>query len=132
MDSVFYVSANVAEKMILNRTKGVIINISSVAASGNAGQSAYSAAKSGVNSLTKTWAKELGLLGIRVAGVSPGFCETNSTKNVMGVEVLNEVKKEIPLRRLGKVEEIANGTIFAIKNDYFHGKVLEIDGGLSV
>ena len=132
LTSVFYLTVNVVEKMIIKRTKGVIVNISSVAAAGNAGQSAYSAAKAGVNALTKTWAKELGLWGIRVVGVAPGYCGTESTHNIMGHEALKEVKSEIPLRRLGSPEEIVLGVLSAIKNDYFHGKILEIDGGLSI
>ncbi len=132
LSSLFYMTLNVAEKMIMKRTKGVIVNISSVAAAGNAGQSAYSAAKAGVNALTATWAKELGLWGIRVVGIAPGYCETESTNKVMGQGVLAEVKGEIPLRRLGEPEEIAAGVISTIKNDYIHGKILEIDGGLSI
>ena len=76
LSSVFYMTSCIAEKMISTRTKGVIVNISSVSASGNAGQSAYSAAKAGVNALTATWAKELGPMGIRVVAVAPGFTET--------------------------------------------------------
>src|SRR5437899_9728285 len=62
LNSVFYMTACVVEAMIVTRTKGVIVNVSSVSASGNAGQSAYSAAKAGVNALTATWAKELGTM----------------------------------------------------------------------
>ena len=69
LSSVFYMTVCVAEKMITTRTKGVIVNISSVSASGNAGQSAYSASKAGVNALTATWAKELSPMGIRVVGL---------------------------------------------------------------
>ena len=59
----------VAEKMILKRTNGVIINVSSISASGNRGQTAYASAKAGVNALTVTWASELALFKIRVAGI---------------------------------------------------------------
>ena len=83
LSSVFYMTACVAEKMIATRTKGVIVNISSVSAAGNAGQSAYSAAKAGVNALTATWAKELSPMGIRVVAVAPGFTETESTKQAL-------------------------------------------------
>ena len=132
LSSVFYMTTNVAEKMIQKRTKGVIVNISSVCAAGNAGQSAYSAAKAGVNALTATWAKELGVFGIRTAAVSPGFFDTESTHNVMNESILKEVMKEIPLRRLGKAEEVAEGVISVIKNDYYSGNVLEITGGLVI
>ena len=83
LSSVFFMTSSVVEKMIIKRTKGVIVNISSVAAAGNSGQSAYSSAKAGVNALTKTWAKELSPWGIRVTGVAPGYCGTESTYDVM-------------------------------------------------
>jgi 3-oxoacyl-[acyl-carrier protein] reductase len=72
LNSVFYMTACVVEKMITTRTRGVIVNISSVSAGGNPGQSAYSAAKAGVNALTAVWAKELSPMGIRVVAVAPG------------------------------------------------------------
>lgn len=130
LSSVFYTSVNVAEKMIQRRTRGVIANISSICASGNRGQSAYSAAKAGVNALTATWSKELGMLGIRVVGIAPGYTDTESTHQVLNDKVLKEIKKDIPLRRLGKAEEIAEGVISVIKNEFFNGKIFEIDGGL--
>lgn len=132
LSSVFYMTACVVEQMIAMRTKGVIVNISSVSASGNAGQSAYSAAKAGVNALTATWAKELSIMGIRVAAVAPGFTETESTKQALSEAVLRETLKRVPLRRLGKPEEIADGVLCVLENDFFNGKVLELDGGLIV
>jgi 3-oxoacyl-[acyl-carrier protein] reductase len=60
LDSVFYVTSHVVDRMLVKRSKGVVISISSISANGNPGQSAYSAAKAGVNALTRTWAKELG------------------------------------------------------------------------
>lgn len=132
LSSVFYMTSCIVEKMIIARTKGVIVNISSVSASGNAGQSAYSAAKAGVNALTATWAKELGALGIRVVAVAPGFAETESTKAALSESSLQEIMKKVPLRRLGKAQEIAQGVISVIENDFFNGKVLELDGGLVV
>ena len=71
-------SSIVIEKMVIKRTKGVVINISSISAKGNIGQTAYSAAKAGVEALTKTWAKELGIFGIRVVAIAPGFIDTPS------------------------------------------------------
>ncbi|MEP6894770.1 MAG: SDR family NAD(P)-dependent oxidoreductase [Chloroflexota bacterium] len=132
LSSVFYMTACIVEKMIYTRTKGVIVNISSVSASGNAGQSAYSAAKAGVNALTATWAKELSALGIRVVAVAPGFTETESTKQALSESVLQEIIKKVPLRRLGKPQEIAQGVVSVIENDFFNGKVYELDGGLVI
>jgi 3-oxoacyl-[acyl-carrier protein] reductase len=118
--------------MMTTRTKGVIVNISSVSAGGNPGQSAYAAAKAGVNALTAVWAKELGPLGIRVVAIAPGFTETDSTRAAMSETALQETIKRVPMRRLGKPEEIADGVLFAIKNDFCNGKVLALDGGLVI
>ncbi len=132
LNSVFFMTAYVVEKMITSRTKGVIINISSISSSGNMGQSAYSAAKAGVNALTATWSKELAPMGIRVAALAPGFSDTESTKIALSESVLNETIKKVPLRRLGKPEEIANGVAWIIENDFFNGKILSLDGGMIV
>lgn len=132
LDSVFFMTSCVVEKMVTARKRGVIVNISSVAASGNAGQSAYSAAKAGVNALTATWAKELSMMGIRVVAVAPGFTETESTKEALSEAVLKETVKRVPLRRLGTADEIASAVVHVIENDFFNGKVIELDGGLVV
>jgi 3-oxoacyl-[acyl-carrier protein] reductase len=132
LSSVFLMTLCVVEKMITARTKGVIVNISSVSAAGNAGQSAYSAAKAGVNALTAVWAKELSLMGIRVVAVAPGFTETESTRQALSEAVLRETVKKVPLKRLGRPEEIADGVLSVIKNDFFNGKVFELDGGLVI
>ena len=132
LNSVFYMTACIVEKMIVTRTRGVVANISSVSASGNAGQSAYSAAKAGVNALTAVWAKELSPLGIRVIAIAPGFTETESTKEALSEGVLRETIKRVPLRRLGRPEEIAQGVLSVLENDFFNGKVFELDGGLVV
>lgn len=132
LSSVFYMTSHIVERMIATRTRGIVVNVSSVSAAGNAGQSAYSAAKAGVNALTATWAKELSLMGIRVAAVAPGFTETESTRQAVSEAVLQETVKRVPLRRLGKPEEIADGIMAVIRNDFFAGKVFEIDGGLRI
>jgi 3-oxoacyl-[acyl-carrier protein] reductase len=130
LSSVFYVTVCFLEKMIASRTRGVIVNISSVASSGIPGASAYSAAKAGVNALTAAWAKELGPLGIRVIAVAPGFAETQSTHAATSVRALADTVSKVPLRRLAKPDEIAEGVLAAIENDFFNGKVFELDGGL--
>ncbi len=130
--SVFYMASHVVEKMITTRTRGVVVNISSVSAGGNAGQSAYSAAKAAVNALTAVWAKELSPMGIRFVAVAPGYSDTPSTHQALSESNLNQIVKEVPLRRLGRPEEIAQGVIAVIENDFFNGKVVELDGGLRV
>lgn len=132
LSSVFYMAASVVKRMVESRTKGVIVNISSISAAGNLGQSAYSAAKAGVNALTKTWAKELGPLGVRVVGVAPGFIDTESTRQALADSVLQGTIKKVPLRRLGRTEEIAHGVASVLQNDFLNGTIVEIDGGLTI
>ena len=132
LSSVFYLTSCVVEKMVATRTKGVIVNISSVSAGGNAGASAYSATKAAVNSLTQSWARELGPMGIRVVAVAPGFMDTDSASAAMSEAALRETIKRVPLRRLGKTEEVAEAVLAVITNEFFNGKVLELDGGLIV
>jgi 3-oxoacyl-[acyl-carrier protein] reductase len=132
LSSVFFMSSCVVEKMITTRKAGLIVNISSVTATGSAGASAYSAAKAGVNALTAAWAKELGPMGIRVVAIGPGFMETESTKEAMSEAAMRDTVKNVPLKRLGKPDEIARAVLFVIENDFFNGKVLPLDGGLSV
>lgn len=133
LNAVFYTTVNVVEKMYAKRIKnGVIINISSISAQGNSGQSAYSASKAGVEAMTKTWSKELGMFKIRCVAIAPGFINTESTRNSLSENVLGKWEQAIALKRLGNPEEIVSGVKFIIENDYFNGKILSIDGGLSI
>lgn len=126
----FIVSSFVAEHMIMRRINGVIINISSISAKGNAGQSAYSAAKAGLESMTKVWSKELGSFGIRCVAIAPGFIETEAMYRALSGERIDELKNQNPLKRLGKDENISSTVLFVINNDYVNGCVIGIDGGL--
>jgi 3-oxoacyl-[acyl-carrier protein] reductase len=118
--------------MIFKKRKGVIINISSISAQGNVGQSAYSASKAGVEALTKTWSKELAMFGIRSTCIAPGFFDTPSTKEKVNTHMLEKWEKSIPLKRLGNLDELLTSVEFIIANDYFNGKILSIDGGLNL
>ena len=130
LTTVFNCSVHTADQMIRNKVKGLIINISSISSTGNTGQSAYSAAKAGVNALTVTWSRELSMFGIRTAGISPGFFDTPSTHKALNEKILNKITSEIPSARLGQLDELAKAVEFIIDNDYFNGKILEIDGGM--
>lgn len=132
LDSVFFVTSRVVDQMLAKRRKGVVISISSISAKGNPGQSAYSAAKAGVNALTHTWAKELGALGLRFVAISPGFIDTPSTRAALSEAAITRLQQQIPLRRLGDLEHVYLATRHAIENDYLTGTVLEIDGGLVI
>lgn len=110
---------------------GCIVNISSVAAQGNIGQSNYSAAKAGVVAMAMGWAKELAQHGIRTAAVAPGFTRTPILDTIKP-EVLAKLAQQIPVGRTAEPNEIAQAVEFIITNDYFNGRVLEIDGGLRI
>ncbi len=126
---VFLCGREAAIRMIESGRGGVIINISSISRAGNVGQTNYSAAKAGVTAMTVTWAKELARYKIRVAGIAPGF---SGTRMVTGIpsKIRDKIISAIPLRRFATPEEIAQAALFILQNDYYDGRVLEIDGGL--
>ncbi|MBL8517741.1 MAG: SDR family oxidoreductase [Betaproteobacteria bacterium] len=132
LTSTFVASRAVAAWMAARRTKGVIVNISSIAAQGNAGQSVYAAAKAGVESLTVTWAKELGALGIRVVAVAPGFIDTPSTHGALSSARIEDVVQRTPLRRLGSTESVVDAVLHAVRNDFLTGTTIRLDGGLRI
>ncbi|MFG6448571.1 3-oxoacyl-ACP reductase FabG [Roseateles sp. BYS180W] len=112
---------------------GVVLNASSVVAQrGNFGQTNYVATKAAVEGITKTWARELGPQGIRVNAVSPGFVAT-SIIDTVPEKVLNGLREQVPLKRIGKPEEVANAYAFLASDEasYINGAVLEVSGGLS-
>ncbi|WP_265214655.1 SDR family oxidoreductase [Herbaspirillum lusitanum] len=132
LDSVFIVTSAVVEKMVTLRTKGVIVSISSISASGNEGQTAYSAAKAGVNAMTRTWSKELARMGIRCNAIAPGFIDTLSTRGALNESIIKHIQSNTPLRRLGRGEEVAQAVASVITNDFINGVVLDVDGGLTI
>ncbi len=129
LTGVFLCAREAAERMIKLAKGGVIINISSISRHGNAGQSNYAAAKSGVASMAVVWAKELARYGIRVGSIAPGFTHTDILAS-MKPEVLEKVIAPVPLKRLGQPDEIAHAAQFIVENDFFTGRCLDLDGGL--
>ena len=132
LSAAFYVIACTARLMIEKRRKGLIINISSISADGNIGQAAYSAAKAGLNGLTRSLSKELGPFGVRVVAIAPGFFDTDSTRAALSEEQIGNVKKKVPLQRLGETGDLLKAIDFVIANTYYDGKILELDGGLTI
>lgn len=132
LDTVFIMTSAVVEQKILKRQPGVIINISSISAGGNAGQTAYSAAKSGVNAMTIAWSKELGGFGIRCNAVAPGFIESRSTRAAISESMIKHVQSNTPIRRLGKAVEVAKAVEHLIENDFLNGVIFNVDGGLRI
>ena len=121
-------------KYMLKQKSGKIINISSVVGlSGNAGQVNYSASKAGIIGITKSAAKELSSRGITVNAVAPGYVDTDMTK-VPSDNIRNEILKNIPLQRMGNVEDISNCVAFLASEDasYITGQVISVDGGMHI
>ena len=121
-------------KYMLKQKSGKIINISSVVGlSGNAGQINYSASKAGIIGITKSAAKELSSRGITVNAVAPGYVDTDMTE-VLSDNIRNEILKNIPLQRMGNVEDISNCVAFLASEDasYITGQVISVDGGMHI
>ncbi|CAO3638074.1 unnamed protein product [Cunninghamella blakesleeana] len=129
-----HVTQHVTKAMIRKRQGGCIINLSSVIGiHGNVGQSAYSASKAGIIGFTKSLAKEVGSLQIRVNAIAPGFIETDMTAGLLEQKEKKEsLLNSIPLKRFGQVDDIAEAAIFIEKSKYIHGQVISIDGGLYI
>lgn len=128
-----YTTQQVALKMF-SKKKGSIVNVSSVSSKlAVPGQSVYSSTKGAVNSMTATMAKELAPYGIRVNAVAPGFIATDMIDDIPE-EKKEEYLKDIPLKRFGTVEEVANvvAMLAGEASSYITGQVVVLDGGLSL
>ncbi|PRD39411.1 UNVERIFIED_CONTAM: fabG [Trichonephila clavipes] len=130
LTGVFLCGREAAALMVKHGRKGVIINMSSVARAGNMGQTNYAASKAGVVAMTVTWARELGRYGIRVGAIAPGVIRTAMT-DAMKPEARERLEKMKPVGRLGEAKEIAHTAKYIFENDFFTGRVVEIDGGIS-
>lgn len=131
LTGVFLCGREAAASMVKRGRKGVIINMSSVARGGNMGQTNYAASKAGVVAMTVTWARELGRYGIRVGAIAPGVIRTAMT-DAMKPEARDRLEKMKPVGRLGEATEIAHTARYIFENDFFTGRVVEIDGGISM
>jgi 3-oxoacyl-[acyl-carrier protein] reductase len=125
----------VARQMAFKQRSGRIINVSSVAAEHvNVGQANYAASKGALNSLTRALAVDLGRRNVLVNAVAPGFIETDMSQAVRNLAGEDNLKKLIPVRRLGKPEDIAAVVVFLAgpAAGYITGQVITVDGGLSL
>lgn len=132
LTSTFNMSVQVSEKMAAKRTKGLIINFSSISAQGNAGQVAYSAAKAGIESMTKVIAKEMGMFKVRAVAIAPGFIDTPSTRKAMTEAMLDYWIKQTPIRKLGQIEDIIETVKYIIACDHISGCTIHVDGALNI
>lgn len=131
LTGVFLCTREVCKWMVENDAPGVVVSISSVSRHGNRGQSNYSAAKAGLVADTKLWAEEMARYGIRFGAVAPGFTQT-PILDAMRPEMLDKIVSAIPMRRTGTSFEIWQAVKFIIECDYFTGRCVDVDGGLSV
>jgi len=127
VNGTFYVTKAILKKMIQNK-KGSIVNVASVSGLvGNAGQTNYSAAKGAMIAFTKALSVEVARYNIRINAVAPGLIESDMTKELD----LKEMKKAIPLKRIGQPEEVAECVFFlGDKASYVTGETLNISGGM--
>lgn len=129
-----YNCAQAVADIMVAQGGGAIVNASSVVGIyGNFGQTNYAATKFGVIGFVKTWARELGPKGVRCNAVCPGFIATNMMSSIPE-KVLTEMENRVPMRRLGKPEEVANLYAFLASDEasYINGAVVEVSGGLTV
>ncbi len=122
---------DVVAKMAETSQRGVVVNMSSIARYGNRGQSNYSAAKSALAANTKTWALEFAPFGIRVGAIAPGMIKTPMTDG-MSDKAREALVAMIPVARIGVPEDIWLAARFIIECDYFNGRTIDVDGGLSM
>ena len=131
LKGTYNVTKNVIPYM-MKQKYGKIINISSVVGvSGNAGQANYAASKAGIIGFTKSVAKELASRNILAICVAPGFIKTDMT-DVLSDSVKESINSQIPLKKMGTAEEVANAVYFLgnEENTYITGQVLNVDGGM--
>lgn len=127
-----FMTREVVAKMVSTGSRpGVIVNLSSVARHGNRGQSNYTAAKAALAANTTTWSKEFAPFGIRVGAVAPGMIETPMTAG-MNPKAREALIAAIPVGRTGQPEDIWLAVKFVLECDYFDGRVIDVDGGLSI
>ena len=131
LSSIYKMSKSVLRGMIKNRSGRIISITSVVGAMGNAGQSNYAAAKAGMIGFTKSLAREVGVRGITVNAVAPGFIETDMTSNLPD-EQKEALASQIPMGRLGTPDEVANAVLFLAgdSGSYITGQTLHVNGGM--
>lgn len=128
LNSVFYMTQEVCLNMIKNKN-GSIINMSSIwGLVGSSCEVHYSVSKAGIDAMTKALAKELGPSNIRINSIAPGIIDTDMNKDLKN-EDLKNIKEEIPLERIGKVEDIEKCVEWLIEDKYTTGQIISINGG---
>ncbi len=125
-----FVMATQVAALMVRRGGGAIVNFSSIASDGNVGQAAYSAAKAGIEGLTRTMAIELGPLGVRVNAISLGFIDVATTRDAVAECTLKSYADKTPLGRLGQLDDVIGAIEFLASNAFVNGAIVKVDGGL--
>src|SRR3990167_9277745 len=132
LTGAMFMVRDVVTKMASTEQKpGVIVNMSSIARHGNRGQSNYTSAKAALAANTVTWAREFAAYGVRVGAVAPGMIETPMTQG-MNQKARDALVTNIPVGRIGLPEDIWVAVKFVLECDYFNGRTIDVDGGLSM
>lgn len=131
LTGTYLVAREAAAAMLAARAPGLIVNVSSLARHGNAGQSAYAASKAAVDACTRTWAIELAPAGVRVVGVAPGVFQTRMLDDI-AADTLESLRRACPANRFGEPEEMWRAVKFVIETEFVNGRTIEIDGGASM
>ena len=131
LSSIYKMSKSVLRGMIKNRSGRIISITSVVGAMGNAGQSNYGAAKAGIIGFTKSLAREVGVRGVTVNAIAPGFIETDMTDSLPD-EQKEALAGQIPMGRLGTADEVAQSVLFLAGDggSYITGQTLHVNGGM--
>lgn len=124
-----FMAAVTVSRRMMRTGGGSILNFSSIAARGNAGQVAYSAAKAGIEGMTRAMAAELGPVGIRVNAVAPGFIDVPTTRAAVKSDLLEDYAARTPLKRLGTLAELCELVDAISSNTFVNGQVVALDGG---
>jgi 3-oxoacyl-[acyl-carrier protein] reductase len=129
--ATFMVRETVAKMVETGSRPGVVVNMSSIARHGNRGQSNYTSAKAALAANTVTWSREFGAFGVRVGAVAPGMIETPMTQG-MNQKARDALVANIPVGRIGVPEDIWLAVKFVLECDYFNGRTIDVDGGLTM
>ncbi|HZH77717.1 MAG TPA: SDR family oxidoreductase [Archangium sp.] len=129
--ATFMVREVVARMVQTDQRPGVIVNMSSIARHGNRGQSNYVSAKAALAANTFTWAREFAPFGIRVGAVAPGMVETPMTQG-MNQKARDALVANIPVGRIGLPEDLWLAVKFVLECEYFNGRTIDVDGGLTM
>jgi 3-oxoacyl-[acyl-carrier protein] reductase len=121
----------VAAMVEVGERPGVVVSISSIARHGNRGQTNYVSAKAALAANVVTWAREFASFGIRAVAVAPGMIETPMTRG-MNQKARDALVANVPCGRVGEPEDIWQAVKFCLECDYFNGRVVDVDGGLSM